>query len=179
MSEQRRPALRESAGGPPRPTSWAAACFLVLNDVFCAIGHHRSPFGCCSAITTCCAGYLGHLFSYLAFCASLNELTCQSMWQKSTITTVSWLLSLLGGQRAAVQKDAIKGRGDPSRTSPNQEAKSSTGLAHERNRRSRSHDLRAKPAGIWAQASKRKLGDREVASAIYAWCLLASGLKAI
>jgi hypothetical protein len=35
-----------------------------------------------------CAGYLGHLFSYLAFCASLNELSCQSTRHKSTINTV-------------------------------------------------------------------------------------------
>jgi len=35
-----------------------------------------------------CAGHLGHLFSYLAFCASLNELSCQSTRQKSTINTV-------------------------------------------------------------------------------------------
>ena len=37
---------------------------------------------------------------------------------------------------------------------------------------------RAKPAGIWAQASKKKRGDREVESAINAWGLLLSGLKA-
>ena len=35
-----------------------------------------------------CAGSLGHLFSHVAFCASLNELSCQSTRQKSTINTV-------------------------------------------------------------------------------------------
>jgi hypothetical protein len=34
------------------------------------------------------AGYLRHLFSHLAFCASLNELSFQITRQKSTITTV-------------------------------------------------------------------------------------------
>ena len=35
-----------------------------------------------------CAGYLGHLFSHLTFCPSLNELSCQSPRQERTITTV-------------------------------------------------------------------------------------------
>jgi hypothetical protein len=34
------------------------------------------------------------------------------------------------------------------------------------------------PAGSWAQASKKRRGDREVDSAIKAWGLLAAGLKA-
>jgi hypothetical protein len=34
-------------------------------------------------------------------------------------------------------------------------------LARGRNRRGRIRELRAKPAGIWAQASKRKRGDQE------------------
>jgi transposase InsO family protein len=35
-----------------------------------------------------CAGYVGHLFSHLTFCTSLNELSCQSPRQERTITTV-------------------------------------------------------------------------------------------
>src|SRR6266487_6091836 len=35
-----------------------------------------------------CTGYLGHPFSHLAFRASLNEPSCQSVQPKSTITTV-------------------------------------------------------------------------------------------
>jgi hypothetical protein len=35
-----------------------------------------------------CAGYLGHLFSHLTFCTSLNELSCQSLRQERTITSV-------------------------------------------------------------------------------------------
>src|SRR5712692_10510662 len=77
------------------------------------------------------------------------------------------------------ERDTIKRGGDPSGTSPTREAKSSTGLARERNRRGRIRDLRAKPAGIWSQASKNKRGDQEVASAIYGQSLLASGLRAI
>ena len=76
------------------------------------------------------------------------------------------------------ERDAIRGRGDPSRTSTNREAKSSTGLAREWKRRGRIRHLRAKPAGIWAKASKKKRGDREVESTINAWGLLLSGQKA-
>src|SRR5438045_9658551 len=92
---------------------------------------------------------------------------------------LSWLLSTSGGERALCARDAIKGRGYSRRTSPNREAKSSTGLARGRNRRGRIRDLRAKPAGIWAQASKRKRGDQEVAPAMNARSLLVSVLKAI
>jgi hypothetical protein len=53
------------------------------------------------------------------------------------------------------------------------------GLARRRNRGGRIRYRRAKPAGIWAQASKRKREDLEVSSAIYAWGLLGRGLKAI
>ena len=76
------------------------------------------------------------------------------------------------------ERDAIRGRGYPSRTSTNREAKSSTGLAREWKRRGRIRHLRAKPAGIWAKASKKKRGDREVESTINAWGLLLSGQKA-
>ena len=91
---------------------------------------------------------------------------------------LSWLLSTSGGERALCARDAIKGRGYSRRTSPNREAKSSTGLAREWKRRGRIRHLRAKPAGIWAKASKKKRGDREVESTINAWGLLLSGQKA-
>ena len=90
---------------------------------------------------------------------------------------LSWLLSTSGGERALCARDAIKGRGY-ARSAPNREAQSSTGLARVRNRRGRIRDQRAQPAGIWAQASKKNRGDREVESAITAWGLLLSGLKA-
>jgi hypothetical protein len=40
-----------------------------------------------------CTGYLGHPFSHLTFCASLNEPSCQSAQQESTITTVQHTLT--------------------------------------------------------------------------------------
>jgi hypothetical protein len=65
-------------------------------------------------------------------------------------------------------REAIRARGYPSRTSPNREATSCTGWARQRNRSGRMRDLRAKPAEIWAKASKKKRSDREVESVIYA-----------
>jgi hypothetical protein len=88
-------------------------------------------------------------------------------------------LSSSGGERALCARDAIKGRGYASRTSPNQEAESFIGLARGRNRIGRIRDRRAKPAGIWAQASKRNRGDQEVTPNMNARSLLAPGLKAI
>jgi hypothetical protein len=41
-----------------------------------------------------CAGYLGHLFSHLTFCTSLNEPSCQSPRQERTITTLQLALTV-------------------------------------------------------------------------------------
>jgi zinc-finger of transposase IS204/IS1001/IS1096/IS1165 len=92
---------------------------------------------------------------------------------------LSWLLSSSGGQRAAVRKRRHQGKRGSKQNLTQPGATSSTGLARERNRRGRLRDLRAKAAGIWAQARNKTRGDREVASAISAWGMLASGLKAI
>src|SRR5205085_8051762 len=42
----------------------------------------------CQSIASQCAGYLGHLFSHLMFCASLSELSCQSTRRECTINAV-------------------------------------------------------------------------------------------
>jgi len=51
-------------------------------------------------------------------------------------------------------------------------------LAGARNRSSRIRDLKAKPDGIKAKTSERKIDVQAVESAINAWDLLVFGLKA-
>src|SRR5439155_27164743 len=76
---------------------------------------------------------------------------------------------LIGWRKSGCAKEApFGGRGYPGRASTNREAKSCPGVASLRKRRGRICALRAKPAGIGAQASKKKRGDREVESAITA-----------
>jgi hypothetical protein len=90
---------------------------------------------------------------------------------------LSWLLSPSGDQRALLRKRRHQGKWVCKQDLTDSAGQSSTGLARVRSRRGRIRDRQAKPAGMWAQASKRKIGDQEVAPAIYARSLLGSGLK--
>jgi hypothetical protein len=81
-------------------------------------------------------------------------------------------------ERAAVRKRRHQGKRGSKQDLNQPGGKIIHWLAREWKRRGRIRHLRANPAGIWAKASKKKRGDREVESTINAWGLLLSGLKA-
>ena len=91
--------------------------------------------------------------SALLVVASIVMITGFLLWHSLLLVS---LVGVLATFLIGCERDTIRGRGYPSRSSTNREATSSTGLARERNRRGRIRDLRAKPAGIWAQADTRK-----------------------